>query len=482
MHSRGIVRLCLALAYLGGLFLALGYVYQYVQYFEGELCVGKDHAENVAACPAGHGGIRPMERDLPLELIPFKDANAARRHFDRDAAYDIAHLPFSLRLDDVVVLEQRPPREVLEVQRGKEKTEYPAKAGTALELDGESATVSELRHWAGLIRNAKGRPIISLSLRPPNEAWAPHLFLETGQWRFMREEVAVRFMWFDNEPSAREQLPVTLPGLESARWGVREGEKTHWVSSFAPETSITISDGTEVTLLRMDMAHEGGKPAILLRAKDKDAEETGWVNANGESRDGTIVFEYPTGCKTVVFVNAWRDGAALVSLFDSGKPAGQRLLQESEVWAGDTAFPYELRLDQVMAGGLPVGESDTPIWEAVIKTREGDLAVREGESLACKGSRVTFRRIPAPPRVRYQFSVLPGEGSKEWTASLSPGGTFRAGEWRFSQIGDNTAAASMAVLRVKRTLGGTGRLLGALMIAVGSLGWVWTRYRYSWRR
>ncbi len=475
------IRLFLALAYLGGLFLAGGYVYRHVQRFDGELCVGKGRVENVAARPAGAGGIRPMERNLAIDVIPFKDMNAARRHFDADGQYDTATLPFSLRLEDVVILEQLPPREVLEVQAGRDKAEYPAKAGTAITLDGEEVAVLELRPWTGLIRNAQGRPAASLSLRRPGEAWMPRILLEVNRWQSVGEAMAIRFAWFESESAARDLLPNVLTGLETARWGVREGESVHWVSSFAPGTAIKLSGGEEVTLLQADLSHEGKQPAILLRAQKPGGEEEGWVNANGTSRDGSILFEYPTAAKSVVFLHAWRDGAALMASFDSGNASGVREMKEHDSWMPEGSA-YELRLDQVMAAALPMHETEMPLREAVLRTAEGEMAVREGESQAYKGARIAFRRIATPPRVRYQFAVLPEGGGKGSGQTLSPGDSLRIGEWRFRQVESNPDAATMAVLRAERSLGGAGKLIGATLFMAGSIGWVLLMYRFRWRK
>lgn len=492
MRSRIPFRLLASLVYLGVVFVCAGYIYQRIQRFEGEICIEKGKVENVVVRPSGEGGgFASMQRNLALDVISFQDPEAARRHFDADKTYDVAELPFRLRLDDVVVLEERPPRDVLEVSFPGTKREYPAQEGASVGLDGDTGTIAGLRRWSGLVRNPKGQPMAVISLRRPDEPWKERLFLNAGAWRSVDSSMAVYFGWFENEQQANDGLPSTLPGIESARWGVVEGPSTQWVNAFTPGTGVTLSNGTEVILLRYEEAHqeEGGasgqssaspnagpRPAILLEIKRGEMREEGWVYANGASRDGTIRFEYPTRTETVLFVHAWRDGGAVFSVFHQGRYCGQKLLQENVVWAPMEGFACQIRLDQVMASALPVDENTGPVWELVIHVPSGDLHLREGESIRYRDGHLAYRRLQAAPKVRYHMSILPDDKGQAKTVMLSPGSSLRYGDWRFSQASDNPDAASIAVLHAERTLGGYTKAVGALLFIVGSFGLVIVRF------
>ncbi len=478
MRSRGRIRFFLSLFYLGGLFLAAGYVYQRLQWFEGQIVVEKGKTEHVAVRESRtEAGFSAEERNFPLELIAFDNPSAARPCFDEKSVYDAVALPFHLRLDDVVVLEERPAKEVLEVMQAGRKTEYPVASGTQFPLGKDSGILLGIQRWTGLVGHPSGQPMASVSWHRPGEDWGEPLFLARGAWRMTAAAMALYMDWFENEALAREALPKALPGLQSARWGVVEGRNTHWFNTFSPGAGMTLTDGTEVALVRYDERHaapEGEKPALLLAIKKDGRVEEGWVYANDSSRDGSIRFDYPGRCETVLIVHGWQEGMVWASAFFQGRLCATVKMSEGRPWTPPSGFPYELRLNQALRQALPAGDDTTPVHALSLQLPTGIIHLREGGTHVFQAFRLHYRKQPQAPGVRYVMSVM--ESGKSHSYTLSPGGSFRHGFWRFRHVPDNPRAVEVARLTAERTLGGFPQALGAGMLMIGSLGWAVLRY------
>jgi hypothetical protein len=488
MLPRGSFRLILYLAYLCALFAFAAGVYARIQRFDGMVLVVKGSAEGIAVCPARDSfSLAAGERNLPAEIIHFDNPQPFRRFLGDQEMFDAVRMPFRLQLDAIDVLEERPPREIIEVLGKHPVVSCEARAGVQIPVEGPALQVKEIRPWVGLLRNPQGRPMTALSIRKAgSESWTGPIFLDAGSWRFVEPGIALRLGWFRSEAEARKSLPQNLDALQGARWGVVDGKKFHGFQSFSPGTGVTLDDGTEVTLLKHDPEHpgeHGPAPAILVELKRTEGVENLWAPVNTHEPNATIRYVDPARANTVVTANAWRDGTALLAAFQDRLAFGNRLLAEGEVWRpmienpGGAGFPYEIRLDQAMAAALPILPGGDPVWEALVTAPGEEIRLREGEAVTWKDLRLRYRRMPTPPRVRQHFTVTPRSGGKPWTFDLGPGKSRRVGDWRFSQIPEHVDAAHSALLRAERTLGGKARLAGAILFIAGAFGLVLLRFR-----
>lgn len=485
MKTRMPIRRLLPLVYLCVLFGAAGWVYSHIQHFEGIMLVAKGAAEGVVVRPSEGGlSLATAQRNMPAEVISFDNPNLFRRFLGDKEAYDAVETPFHLRLDEIEILEERPPREIVEVMGPGAPVSCEAKPGMRLPLSDSEITVKEVRRWSGLIRNAAGKPMAALSLRRPGERWTEHIFLDAGAWRFVEPGVALLCRWFSSEAEAREKLPNSLEGAAGARWGVTEGKKTHWFQSLQPGTGVVLDDETEVTLLQYDEKHagqEGVRAALLVELKRASGTEQKWVEVNRHDPSAILRFEDPASAESVVFLNAWRDGAGLMRVFQRGKVSGESLEREGGVWKPGAdnrdAFPYEIRLDQVMPAAIPVLAAGDPVYEAILQTSTGEIPLREGEMVTWNKKRFRYRRMDTPPRVRQHFTVIPRGGEKKWSFALGPGESRRVATWLFTQSPEHTDAVHSALLMARRTFGGPVRWAGAVLLLLGAFGFVWWRGR-----
>lgn len=469
----------MSLFYLGAVFLAAGYVYQRIQWFEGKICIEKGKAEHVVVRESSaEEGVFAEERNLPLELISFDNPRTARSCFDDKAVYDAVTLPFRLYLEDVVILEERPAREVLEVIQQGRKTPYPVETGVHFPLGTDSGTILGVQRWTGLLPHPSGQPMAAVSCHPPGEAWGAPLFLARGAWRMIAKSMALYLDWFENEALAKEKLPEELPGLESARWGVVEGQNTHWFNTFRPGAGMRLQDGTEVALLRFEERHgapEEAKPALLFSVNKNGTREEGWVYANGCSKDGSIRFEYPGQCETVLILHGWQDGVAWAKAFHKGQAWGEIKLMEKQPWRPPGGFPHDVCADQIIQQAVPVGDDTAPVQALSLQLPSGIIHLREGETHAGNDYRIHYLKRAQAPVVRYVLDAV-REGKKR-QYMLSPEGSFQHGFWRFRQATENPHAGTIAVLEAERTLGGYSQLVGACLFVAGAFGWVVIRFK-----
>ncbi len=474
------------LFYLGILFLGGGWVYHRLTGFTGEIVVPQNQYECLVARPSNMGtSLSSLERNLPVELLSFDAPKAGLRYFDARKKYDTVQLPFRLRVEKVHTLESYPDRNMLTLRHRGDKKQFEAKAGTHVRLATFSATVEKVAPWTGLIRTAKGAPMACLRVATEPDAWSEPLFLQNDAWASFLPAGSVYFKWFRTEKAARAALPETLPDIESARWGVREGQKTHWFRTFAPGTGVGLEDGGEITLLRYVPDHEAGEktqPAIEVEVREAGGKrDTFWVTANtpADTSNVPVLFEFPVKAETVAYIHAWRFGKAVCRLFFQGALIDSTVLETEQVWKQEEKTPVQLRLEQVMADAVSVSaKSEAIVHEAFLRTAQGALLrLREGQSLRQEDVQIGFRRVPTPPKVEYEMTALYPRTKKKKEFRIVPGRSTQVGDWSFFPMPKNPYAADTAVLIANHTFGGPAKIFGAILFVLGSVGMVILRFR-----
>lgn len=460
-------RIFAALFYLGLLFSGAAWLANRHLAFDGLVAVAVGGRESLAVRPAGEGagGTLSPHRGLSPDLLPFDNPAAARRLFPSSGRFDAEGLGFALSLRRAEVMERLPDLEVIEARAaGTEPVETPAKPGQSVAAPGGPATVLEVGPWAGIIPEPGGRPLAALSWRSaPDAPWTQGVFLEQDRWTFLKPEAAFHLRWAADEAAAEAALPEMPPGLDAARWGVRDVRRVHWFQSFEPGTACTVSDGAEYVLLRRP---EDGDPAPVLRVGIRKGEEKRVleVAANTAGTDDPVLFEYPGALPARVLVRPWREGSAWVAAWRGNGRIAPARMKEGDVL--DLGGGAALRFDGAAPAAVPIGTTGNPVQAALVRTHAGALLrLREGLLLRDEGVSWRYRRLPQPPRMRY---TLARDGAEH---VLEPDGTVTLGPWTFAQTDDNLAAEKTALLRARRSWGGPIGQVAVALLVIGALGW-----------
>ncbi len=465
--------------YIGALVFVTGLVLRHVQSFEGVMIVEQGRTEQWVTRPAGEGrAFATAHRNMPAEVIGFDNPRVAVRVLGTRDQFDATPLPWRLKLAEVEVLGQPPDTETLEVIHSGSTTSVPVTAGETVSLPEGAVVMKAVEPWHGLIRDGRGSPMAALSLKFSDEPWTPVIIVDTTAIVRPRALFALAFRWFPNEGAAREPVAENERTSATSRWGVSDVGRIHWFDSLLPGTGVTTTDGTTYTLLTVTRGADDSEPPInaITVERERNSETTHLtVGANQSEADPEIILESFRD-KDLVRLHAWRDGAALAMFFQNDDHAAPEMLREGDVFTFEVAEEtVALRLEQVMSAALPVLDEDVKALR--LQTPQGELRLREGQSMQLDESRLRFRRLPQPPETRYTFEVLDAapETSRQ-NFVLGPQETRRIGQWRFTHDVTHPDTERIAVVRAERGAGTPAQYVGALLFIVGALGLILFRF------
>jgi hypothetical protein len=465
----------LALLYVGLLFSVGTHLYSRFQYFEGDLFLVPGQATAIAFSDQERSGSLALRaQNVPADLVAPEHAARLRQRFGPDAVLKTAEMDFFLRLDTFEVIEEYPPKEMLEAEIGRARESIPALPGAEAVWGGLRVTLGEVQPWTGLVRDASsGRPMAKLTLLRDAEASDPSL-LTVGAWAQPAPDVFLRLQWFPDQVTAAESLKESIESESFARWGVAEENSVHWLYAFLPGTGLTLRDDTKVTLLGRDPGTTTRPPRIAVEITRKGGFEEVILSANEPKGSPEIKYEDPGREKYLVLVHAWRGTDALVGLYEHGKLLDSKILKEGESLS---LADLQVRLDQVMAQAVAADSENSEVRQLRVHVENhGEIGLREGDVARVADMRLCYRRIPQPPRLRYRGTVLDRDGREQKTFSLGPSDSFRQGAWRFRQTVDHGDASHLALVQGRRTLGGPGRVFGLLLVFGGSVGLIIVRF------
>lgn len=475
------VRILLRVTYLTAVLFGGGWLYATAYHFEGMLALAPDKAEHTIAATRGTGGLAAkFMPGVPPELVSASNPKAYERALDPAGLYVTAQLPFSVKLDHAEVLEERPPRYMLERRLSGKVTEHDAQPGAAVPWSGGEARLREVRDWLGLVRTPNATPMAALSVRRGDAEWTRGIFLREGIWRDIEGETGLLLRWWRNEDEAKARFPERIGPFFGARWGALDGGAVNWFAAFTPGTGATLADDTEITLLEVNPNRDGG-PAILVSRKPKNApEERRWYTANSTE---PIRMELPGNYSSHVLLNASQDGAAWLASYREGARGEIVRLEESASTDIAAKAPFSLRLDAVMQTAAPsISQKGQEIQEAVLETPTGEVSLREGAMRADEqGAQLRFRRVPQPPRVRYHLTLMENKDSSR-EATLALGESLRHGNWQLRFSEEVAAPTQLAVLHATRTAFTPASTAGAVLFFAACYGFVIARALMRRRR
>jgi hypothetical protein len=259
----------------------------------------------------------------------------------------------------------------------------------------------------------------------------------------------MRFAWFATQTEAWKDSSAGLSTVQAARWGIVDGNAVNWFQSFTPGAGAQRADGATVTLLRRDAKHpfhSGPWPSIEVQIAKGGQDQALWVPVNDLDPEALVRFEDFAALETVLRLNAFQDGGAVVSLHYRGKSCGVKVLTAGQTWNPEGA-PYEIRLDRVLEKAVVVMPKDSTLYQAILRDAAGELQLRQGEAVRSNDLLLQFIRIEPEWRLRYDLTVVEDGSANEQSFSLSPGETVRQGDWRFSQAPPGSDPLHTAVLR-----------------------------------
>lgn len=478
-NNNSLGRIFLSLIYLGLLFGGGGWVYYRIQHFEGIVVVGEGKAENLALQPIGQGNLFGASyRNLPFDVLPLLNPQVMRKVLDPQTHYNANDLPATLHLSKIEIRETGAPEEWIEAQFNGAQQRIPARKGETFRLGEEKGEVLGVAPWTGLIAHPQGSPLALVRVQDAETEshWSDKLFLKPKNWLYYKD-CAVYFDWFPNETAARNAFPAQRPGTESARWGIEDNKRIHWLNSFNPGTGIQLDNGDDITLLGVKM--DDTVPAILIQIKRTDNTASRIRILAGEIRNG-IHFEYPAVKENVVYVHAWQDDAYAIQNYPA--PADGKNSSALEPTAkSQQKMDAPVQVVQTLQKALPVDTAGDPVYEARVRLGETEYELREGQRVALNDAvnALQYKRMPPPTSLRYHLNASFALTPKQESFTLRDDESHRLGNWYLRLHPDIKPAPGTIVLLAERGLGGPTKYLGLTLFILGTLGWVFARFLKS---
>jgi hypothetical protein len=299
--------------------------------------------------------------------------------------------------------------------------DVPAVPGTETSVDGTVFMVQEVRPWAGLMAESSGEPGINMAVSlDRGETWVENQMLGAGEWLHL-ESLGIWFQWHETETEQQRFLYDPDLLTRNRRWGVRDGSRIHWFTSFEPGTGVERDDGALVTLLGVLDGDSIG-PALVLEVEENGQTRKFRVHATGTTSSSEQPFFYlDPGAEeeAVVFSGVW-EGEADFILFRRGEvarrgrvKAGERIqYPRSDTW---------IRVDQIVKTSVPVRSGQSGFREALLRSDNRVLRVRQGATVRVGDTELSY--IRAMPNFSPLTGIAVRAGSEQGPKpfALAPG-------------------------------------------------------------
>lgn len=289
--------------------------------------------------------------------------------------------------------------------------------GATVDIGTREYVVEAIRPWSGLMRDALGDPMAEIAVKLGNGPWITPVYCRDNTWEIIEDSVAILLEWAYDEQAAQERIESGEAIGNAARWGIQDGNVMQWSSSFLPGTGFDLADGSSVTLLRHEVAHEDGD-SILIRVVHEGKTSEQWVTVNQSAPEANIRYEDPTAYPAVLhLVGITKD------LLKFRMYAGEQSVCSGTVdtngFTSCSLPPLSFRLLDALPGAVFIGENDTHFREAILRSEDDVVRVRQGEVVTVDGYRLSLETNVRDDQVRYQFAWRPTGG--EWqTLELEP--------------------------------------------------------------
>ena len=464
MASQGKKRLLLSSLYLGALFSLAGWAFYFLQYFSGSVFLLPGATESLAFSPAGNAvRFGAAQRAVAPDLLLFDNPRSVKALRD-DQLYDGLILPFALRLDEVEIVREFPPWDVLRVDESQTMRRLTIRPGDRVDLGGQPLEILDVGPWAGLVRDARGEPMATVEVPGDSAADRRLVFLESGAPSIVRHDLSLCFQWHGSEAEARQAFVSSLDAIPGARWGVREDNAIQWFENLVPGSGMVLRDGTQITIGRADR----GEGRITLEIQRSVGRELRTVRANAAGPEDKFIYEDPAATGRMLYLHAWRENRAFGRLLQQGAS-----VEEFDM-AADTPSDAPVLLKQAMAHALAV-PGDT-VRAARVRLGDQTTVLREGSAETLGDYRLLYQIEPVPPEARYRIAALDAQGTVVRAFALEGDETIRIGAWVFALSRENPFAPHGVALTAVRRPGGWTQTIGLVLFVLGSFGLVVARF------
>ncbi len=358
--------------------------------------------------------------------------------------------------------------DTLSISQYGEEEHFPLSVGADIQVKGSIATVAALRPFVGLWPDAQGVPMASVSVRH-RDSWTDDILLRSDQWLLVEGGIAIRFLWCKTEEEARRLAEGGRPGIETARWGVRDEGRTHWFHSFNPGAGVELADGRVITLRGLDSA----ETAIEVDILDRNELSSRRIQANAD--DPLIVFEHPSSMRDMLLLYAWDDAEVLATYFPQTGDSTREAIANGREWkpgAGD----FAIRLEQVSRAAVAVEAGQDTIFEAVLDFSSSRVRVRQGEAVRMGDALLRYTRVPKEMTGSYHMTLVDARG-RESQFVLEPGKpyTFSTTFGTFSLQHEDLELDTGVTLRPKGYMIPLRLEIGIAFVALAMAGLVFMR-------
>ena len=297
--------------------------------------------------------------------------------------------------------------------------------GIEIRLNDSVAKVVALRPYVGLWPDPQGLPMASVSIRVRG-SWAEDVMLRSNQWLNLDGALTIRFLWCENEEEARRLVARGRPGIETARWGVRDEGRTHWFHSFNPGAGVELADGRIVTLRGLDSA----EVAIDVEVRDENNAASRRIQANVD--DPLVVFEHPSLDPDLLLLYAWDDAEILAAYLSRAGDSNHEAISSGREWKPGVG-EFAVRLEQVSRAAVPVEAGQETIFEAVLELGSSRLRVRQGEAVRVGDALLRYTRVPKESAAVFRVTLVgAGGGESRFLVERDRPYTFSTVYGRFS--------------------------------------------------
>ncbi len=276
--------------------------------------------------------------------------------------------------------------------------------GTEILVNDSIVKVVALRPYVGLWPDPQGVPMACVSVRKGG-SWGEDVMLRSNQWLNLEGALTIRFLWCENEEEARRLVARGRPGIETARWGVRDEGRTHWFRSFNPGTGVELADGRIVTLRGLDTA-DG---AIDVDIRDENDSASRRILANAD--DPLVVFEHPSLNPDLLLLYAWDDAEILAAYLSGAGDSRHEVISSGRVWKPGVG-EFAVRLEQVSRAAVPVEDGQDTIFEAVLEFASSRVRVRQGEAVRMGDALLRYTRAPKESAAVYRVTLVDAGGEE----------------------------------------------------------------------
>lgn len=375
---------------------------------------------------------------------------------------------FRLIVNDTLQQAGNPFVDTLKISQYGEDEYLRLSVGAEVQVNDSVATVVALRPFVGLWPDAQGVPMASVSVRH-RDSWTDDILLRSDQWLLVEGGIAIRFLWCKTEEEARRLAEGGRPGIETARWGVRDEGRTHWFHSFIPGAGVELADGRVVTLRGLDSA----EAAIEVGIFDRNEVSSRRIQANAD--DPLIVFEHPSSMRDMLLLYAWDDAEVLATYFPQAGDSSREAIANGREWkpgVGD----FAIRLEQVSRAAVAVEAGQDTIFEAVLDFYSSRVRVRQGEAVRMGDALLRYTRVPKEKTGSYHMTLVDARGREsQFALELGKPYTFSTAFGTFSLQHEDLDLDTGVTLRPKGYMIPLRLEIGIAFVALALAGLVFMR-------